>query len=151
MSREKKKESLLSITHIVKVPKIRPAAYIFQRPFLRGLFLEALIFGGAYLWREISVSKSIGLAYSWKEIDRFCFILVCIWGQFPSTSPRGAYIRRGDLTEGFLRYEFGGLIFGGPCFLNFTVLRPRFEHNYFTKLDYVQKTGIGVKQFVLIL
>ena len=23
----------------------------------------------------------------------------------------GAYIRRGDLTEGFLRYEFGGLIF----------------------------------------
>ena len=28
---------------------------------------------------------------------------------------------------------------------------PRFEHNYFTKLDYVQETGIGVKQFVLIL
>ena len=25
----------------------------------------------------------------------------------------GAYIRRGDLTEGFLRYDFGGLIFGG--------------------------------------
>ena len=23
------------------------------------------------------------------------------------------YIRRGDLTEGFLRYDFGGLIFGG--------------------------------------
>ena len=33
--------------------------------------------------------------------------------KFPSTSPRGAYIWRGDLTEGFLRYEFGGLIFGG--------------------------------------
>ena len=27
---------------------------------------------------------------------------------FPST-----YIRRGDVTEGFLRYEFVGLIFGG--------------------------------------
>ena len=28
--------------------------------------------------------------------------------------PRGAYIWRGDLTEAFLRYEFGGgLIFGG--------------------------------------
>ena len=26
--------------------------------------------------------------------------------------PRGAYIRRGDLTEGFLRYDFEGLIFG---------------------------------------
>ena len=27
--------------------------------------------------------------------------------------PRGAYIRRGDLTEGFLCYDFGGLILGG--------------------------------------
>ena len=34
-------------------------------------------------------------------------------GNFPSTSPRGAYIWRGDLTEGFLHYRFGGLIFGG--------------------------------------
>ena len=34
-------------------------------------------------------------------------------GNFPSTSPRGAYIWRGDLTEGFLRYRIGGLIFGG--------------------------------------
>ena len=39
----------------------------------------------------------------------------------------GAYIRRGDLTEGFLRYDFGGLIFGGGLihggayFRNFTV------------------------------
>ena len=43
-------------------------------------------------------------------------------GNFPSTSPRGAYIWRGDLTEGFLRYGFGGLIFGGAYFRNFTVL-----------------------------
>ena len=42
-------------------------------------------------------------------------------GNFPSTSPRGAYIWRGDLTEGFLRYRFGGLIFGGAYFRNFTV------------------------------
>ena len=45
-----------------KIPKISPGAYIFQRPFFRGLFLEGLILGGAYLRREISVSKSIGLA-----------------------------------------------------------------------------------------
>ena len=32
---------------------ISPGAYVFQRPFLRGLFLEGLIFGGAYLEREI--------------------------------------------------------------------------------------------------
>ena len=29
---------------------------------------------------------------------------------------------RGDLTEGFLRCEFGGLIFGGAYFRNFTVI-----------------------------
>ena len=45
-----------------KILKISPGAYIFQRPFLRDLFLEGLIFGGAYLRREICVSKSIGLA-----------------------------------------------------------------------------------------
>ena len=45
-----------------KIPKISPQAYIFERLFLRGLFFEGLIFGGAYLGREICVSKSIGLA-----------------------------------------------------------------------------------------
>ena len=33
-----------------------------------------LIFGGAYVRREISVSKSIGLACSGKEIYHFCFV-----------------------------------------------------------------------------
>ena len=33
-------------------------------------------------------------------------------GNFPSTGPRGAYIWRDDITEDFLRYRFGGLIFG---------------------------------------
>ena len=45
-----------------KIPKISPGTYIFQRPFLRDLFLEGLIFGEAYLRREICVSKSIELA-----------------------------------------------------------------------------------------
>ena len=44
-------------------------------------------------------------------------------GIFPSTSPRGAIIWRGNLTEGFLRYRFGGLIFVGAYFRNFTVYR----------------------------
>ena len=43
--------------------------------------------------------------------------------------PRGgAYIWRGGLMEGFLRYEFGGLIFGifgGAYFQNFTVFGDR--------------------------
>ena len=36
-----------------KIRKISPWAYIFPGPFLRSLFLEGLIFGGAYLGREI--------------------------------------------------------------------------------------------------
>ena len=76
--------------------------------------MEGLIFGGAYLRREICVSKSIGLAL-YLEVNLpflLCFTLY-FEGNFPSTSPRVAYIWRGDLTEGFLRYRFGGLIFGG--------------------------------------
>ena len=34
-------------------------------------------------------------------------------GNFPSTSLRGAYIWKGDLTDGFLRYRIGGPIFAG--------------------------------------
>ena len=35
--------------------------------------------------------------------------------------PPGACIWRGDLSEGFLHYEFGVLIFGGAYFRNFMV------------------------------
>ena len=80
---------------------------------MRALFLEGPLFGGAYLWREICIIKSVGLDCSGEEIYHFRFVLHCIRGQIPSTSPQGAYIRRGDLTEGFLLHNFGGLIFGG--------------------------------------
>ena len=54
--------------------------------------------------------------------------------------PGGAYIWRGNLTEGFLSYEFGGLIFGGAYtwrgfFRNFTVSRIAHwgkENGYYT-------------------
>ena len=42
----------------------------------------------------------------------FALFYLVFEGNFPGTSPRVAYIWRGDLTEGFLRYRFGGLIFG---------------------------------------
>ena len=92
--------------------------------------MEGLIFGGAYVRREICVSKSIGLACSGKEIYHFCFVLLCILrGQIPSTSPPppGAYIRRGDLTEGFCVTILGGLDLEGPIFgiLRYTCKRVR--------------------------
>ena len=104
-----------------RIPKISPRAYIFQRPFLRGLFLEGLIFRGAYLRRGICVLKSIGLAYSWKEIYRFALFYSLFGGNFQVQAPQGAFIRRGDVTEGFLCYVFGGLIQGGAYFRNLTV------------------------------
>ena len=41
------------------------------------------------------------------------FYFVFEGGNFPSKSPRGAYIWRGDLTEGFLRHRSVDLIFEG--------------------------------------
>ena len=52
----------------------------------------------------------------------FALFFFVFEGNFHVQAPGGAYIRRGDLTEGFLRYEFGGLIFGGAYFRNFMVI-----------------------------
>ena len=111
-----------------KIPKISHAhgAYIFQRPFLRGLFLEGLIFGGAYVRREICDSKSIGLACSGREIYHFCFVLLCIRGQIPSTSSPGGLYSKGRFSVFFVTISRGlyleGLVHGGAYFRNFTVL-----------------------------
>ena len=51
----------------------------------------------------------------------FALFYFVFGGNFPSTSPRGAYIWRGNLTEGFLSSRFRGLIFGGAYFRNFKV------------------------------
>ena len=76
--------------------------------------MEALIFGGAYLRREILRFKidraSLIVGSKFTVFALFYFVF---GGNFPNTSPRGAHIWRGDLTEGFLCYRFGGLIFGG--------------------------------------
>ena len=56
-----------------KIPKISPGACIFQRPFLKRLYSEGLMYGG-----KICVKKSIMLAYSWKEIYHFFSLLLCI-------------------------------------------------------------------------
>ena len=47
-----------------------------------------------------------------KKFTVFALFYFVFEGNFQVKTPRGAYIWRGDLTEGCLRYEFGGLIFG---------------------------------------
>ena len=71
----------------------------------------------------ICVSKSIGLAL---YLEGNLPFLLCFTLHLRAISeykpPGGAYIWRGDLTEGFfLRYRFEGLIRGGAYFRNFTV------------------------------
>ena len=53
-------------------------------------------------------SKSIGLACSGRKFTIFALFYFVFEGKF-------------HLTEGFLRYDFEGLIFGGAYFRNFTV------------------------------
>ena len=75
--------------------------------------MEGPIFGRAYVQREICIIKSVGLACSGKAIYHFCFVLLCTRGQILSTSPPGGLYSKGRFKGGFLRYDLGGLIFGG--------------------------------------
>ena len=73
-----------------KIPKISPEAYIFQRPLLRGLSTE----GNLRLkidWASLIVGSKFTV-FAFK-----LFYFVCE-GNFSITSPRGAYVWRGDFT-----------------------------------------------------
>ena len=86
--------------------------------------MEGLIFGVAYLRREICVSKLIGLAL-WLEVNLLFLLCYTLYLRaiFQVQAPGGAYFWSGDLTDGFLHCRFGGLIFGGAYFRNFTVFQ----------------------------
>ena len=86
--------------------------------FSKALF-EGFIFGGAYIRRGLSAEGNLHFKIDWTSLIAgskftiFALFYFVFEGNFPSTSPRGAYIWRGDLTDNFLRYWFGRLIFGG--------------------------------------
>ena len=86
------------------------------------------MFGGAYVRREMCISKSIGLTCCGKEIYHFCFVLLCIRGETPSTSPPGGLYLKGRFNGEFFALQFWeayiileGLIHGRAYFRNFTV------------------------------
>ena len=81
-----------------------------------------VIFGGAYLRRELRFKVDWASLIVGSKFTVFALFYFVFEGNFPSTSSRGL-----TLTEGFLRYRFRGLIFGGAytwrgLFRNFTVL-----------------------------
>ena len=71
-------------------------AYIFQRPFLRGLFLGGG--GGGYIQRGLSTEGNLGFKIDWASLifgSKFTILALFYFvfeGIFPSTSPPGAYI-----------------------------------------------------------
>ena len=106
-----------------------PGAYILQRPFLRGLFLEGLILGGAYLRREIDWASLI-FGGKFTVFALFYFVFE---GNFPSTSPRGAYIWRGLYMEGLifgiLRYSLNCHVLKKFCVKELLQLIMESQHN----------------------
>ena len=91
-----------------KIPKMSPWAYIFQRPFCP-------------FWRGLSTEGNLCFKIDWaslivgRNFTGFALFYFVFEGNFQvqASGGGGAYILRGDLTEGFLHYEIGGLIFEG--------------------------------------
>ena len=78
-------------------------------------------------------------------------LFYCVFeGNFPSTNPRGAYVWRSDLTEGFCVSVLGGLyleglLHGGAYFRNFTVFNC-FHHDYIAKIRLGKKIHLNMSQ-----
>ena len=97
----------------LKIPIISPGLIFVQKAVLLGLFLEKLIFGAAYYWKQFCVSKWVGLnnKNSLKHCENILKQL-----ETASTNSQWAYIWEGLLLAGFLRLRFEVLIFGRACF-----------------------------------
>ena len=66
------------------------------------------MYGGKFAFQN-----RLGLLVMGRKFTIFALFYFVFEGKFQVQAPQGAYIWRGNLTEGFLRYRFGGLIFGG--------------------------------------
>ena len=69
-------------------------------------------------WSVSENQKNLSFKIDWanlivgRKFTVFAFFYFVFESNFQVQAPAG-YIWRGDLTKGFLRYDFGGLIFGG--------------------------------------
>ena len=75
--------------------------------------MEGLIFGGLIYGRKFAFQNRLGSLAVGRKFTIFALFYFVFEGKFQVQAPQWAYIQRGDLTEGFLCYGFGGLIFGG--------------------------------------
>ena len=69
---------------------------------------EGLTFGGAYIRRGLSTEGNLRFKLDWAGlvVESKCTVFALFYlvfeGNFPSTSPRGAYIGRGLYMEGLI-------------------------------------------------
>ena len=137
------REKTLDIVNIPQNPENKPRGLHFSKALFEGL-----VFGGAYLWREICVSKSIGLAL---RLEGNLPFLLCFTfyfeGNFQVQTPGGlifggaiqqrvfalrvwgAYIWRGLYMEGLI---FGILRYR-TCSLCLRVALPRRGRSFFCR------------------
>ena len=62
---------------------------------------------------KFALQNRLGYLLVGRKLTVFALFYFVLEGKFQVQASQGAYIRRGDLTEDFLRYDFMGLIFGG--------------------------------------
>ena len=65
-----------------KIPKISPGAYIFERPVLRGLFLEGLM----YAWK-FAFQNRLGLLVVGRKFTIFALFFFVFEGKFQVQAP----------------------------------------------------------------
>ena len=96
-----------------KILKIHPGAYIFQRPFLRGLSMEENL-RFKINWASLIVGSKFTV---------FALFYFVFEGNFPSTSHQGGLYLEGPFNGGFFALLVWGtcITFGWAYFRNFTV------------------------------
>ena len=134
---ERKKESWINpIT--VKFRKYGPGLI-----FLRGLFLKGPIFGRG--------EGDMGFKIDWASLihgSKFTIFRLfhsVFEGNFPSTSPRGAYSWRGDSTEGFFALPVWGAYIWRGLYMEFygnLIMLARVSfHPLFLRINDFKKQG----------
>ena len=134
---ERKKESWINpIT--VKFRKYGPGLI-----FLRGLFLKGPIFGRREGDKSFKIDWASLIHGSKFTVSRLFHSV--FEGNFPSTSPRGAYIWRGDLTEVFFALPVWGAYIWRGLYMEFygnLIMLARVSfHPFFLRINDFKKQG----------
>ena len=97
---------------------------------------------------KFAFQKLTELACSGKEIYHFCFVLLCIRGQIPSTSPPGGLYLEGRFNGGFFALPVWGAYFWRGLYtegLIFGILRYMYLKDCVTTFIQIQTQGMDTK------